>query len=498
MSKSLIPIVAAVTAWSCRAPEPTVVDLAPAVLLEKGAESASSYFGGSYPGKSYWLSDNNRYAVIYQWREDTNHDGRVSISIGYHGDMEEDEPRPYLIETISGTITPYDEFLAASHGRWVALRRGPVSWVIDSESDARIQLSDGIASTDHNDCAGPREVIFDPYRPRIGVIYDQPDQRFVVRDLMTQRERAIPAEEGRLWRAYFTAIADVFVLYYVAEDTASDTLPALPTQRTTCSTRFGTMFAASYSFLGWEGRPFYPVVVSRRTTTRVSGSPLVVSDNLMANGDSLFDLSGDPVPIPPGCDRHEVAPGASIVLLRCKGETHAWNPETRNTTRLPWNLTLADDAYGVKDAKGDIWIPVSVLDTTGLLDKDRVGRLRTRDLRLERGPIVAREVSVEADGWIVARSSSAIHAINLATSQHVSAPSIGYAYLGFPWTRPQSGPSLLIDVVGGRYLTVDATGAANRAGCYLGASSRAPVLSMVGNVEHGPWQLRCAATGDLF
>jgi hypothetical protein len=479
--------------------KPTVAQLPEAVPLVRAGISTSPPFGGSYPGQSYWLSRNSRYALIYQWREDTNGDGKVSISIGYHGDMVEDEPHPYLIDLQSGTTTRYDEFIDASAGRWLALREGQTTWLVDTETGTRTALTDDtdLVATDDNECAGPRGLVFDGSRARLGIIVDEPN-RFTVHDLIGNSKRIIESGDDVLWRARFTAADDVVVFYLIPADSArADTTGGLPRQKTTCSTRFGAMFAASFSFQGWEGPPYYPAIVAPDgSRLRLEDEPLVLSPDLIALGDTaLIRMDGKRVALPEHCGKFRSAPGSHVVILECGQETRLFDPLRGQITPLTRTIIPVRHAHAIRDRRGQSWLPVLATDTANEPSPSvRLGRLRIEDGHLEVGPVVTADVQAVGDGWAHGRHDDTLHMIDIATGRHATVGLQGQVrHLGFPGVQQDPGPFLLLDPEGGRYLEVEEHRTRNDRGCYLVASGEYTQGLVLNTLEQGPWRLRCAA-----
>lgn len=498
---------------ACVAAGPVVVELPEAIPLRNAGTSASDYHGGAYPGRAVWLSGNGRFAGIFQWRKDTNGDGRVSIGIGYHGNMLEDVPEPYVVDMQTGATTRYDELMTSSGDRWLVLRDEDGVWVFDADNGTRTQVldEDALAQADKNDCSPPRSLFFDGIRERVGIIVDEPSDEatplpghLLVRDLDGGDEHRFDAGGDVVWRARFMSVDDVVVLYVVPLDSArADTAGGMPRRVTTCSDRLGTRFAASFSFGGWEGPPYYTLVVHRDgRRLRLDDTPTVVSDDVLALGDSvLMRMDGSRIALPSDCQRFHPIAGTGVVLLTCDEESRVMFAERGRVLPLPRRVhAVLNGGARVRDSRGDAWLPVFVDDTISGLQ--RLGRLRLRDARLELGPTASDDARVR-DGWLLARSGNTVHVMEVATGRHYTMPiTDASASLGFPWVSlwswdvlPVVPVHLLLDPAGGRYVEVDEISAANGQGCFIQSVGEYHGDWMVGRVEQGPWRVRCTVDG---
>ncbi len=515
MTRTSITVLAALAGAACAATAPRAEQRdAPAVIavpdpipLQRADTSMSGYHGGSHPGRSTWLSRNGRFAVIFQWRDDTDGDGQVRIETGYHGEMLADEPAPFLVDMQTGATARYDELLTLSAGRWLTLRDGQGVWLFDADDGTRTKLQDPTAlpRNDENACYDPRALIFDEHGPRVGLLVDEPSH-LRIRDLAGGDEWRVDAGEDVVWRARFTRVEDVVVLYAVPLDSArADSAGGLPREVTSCSNRLGMMFAASMSGSGWEGPPYYRLVVHRNgRRLRLEQEPIVVSDDVLALGDSvLLRMDGSRIELPSDCERLVAVPGAGVVLLDCAATTRILHAEQGRAITLPVRVRPVPGWSPVRDHHGDTWLPVRVHDPVSELEQ--VGRLRTRDGRIEIGPVASRSTRAQR-GWILTRGTSTVHLLDVTTGRQYTVPFVSErGWVGFPALGLDPG-WLLLDPANGRYLEVGEIGARSRhvgergheqarndSGCYVAETGEYPADTFVGKVEQGPWQVRCAA-----
>lgn len=473
--------------FACAQPHPVVRDLGESTPLRLAGESMSGYHGGTHPGRSVWLSSNGRLAVIYQWRDDTDRDGVIRIEAGYHGDMLADVPAPFLVDMHTGATTRYVELMTMAGGRYVTARDEHGVWLVDAEDGSRTKLQENeeMSRDDENACFDPRSLIIDPDGPRIGLIVEEPSH-LQIRDLDEGDEWRADAGEDVVWRARFTGEEDVVVLYVIPGDSAAE----LPRQRTSCSDRLGMMFAASMSGGGYDGPPYHHLVVHRDgRKLRLDDDPVVVSDDVLALGDSvLMLLDGTRMELPVDCERLMPVSRSGVVLLDCNATTRVMHVERERIIPLPVQVGSVNGMSTAQDGKGDTWLSVLVHDSTS--DLKRIGRLRLGDGRIEVGPMASPNARVR-DGWFVTRGTGAIHLLEIATGRMHTVPSASES-VGFPAVSLRPG-WLLLDAAHGRYLEVERIGATNSNGCYVGAAGTYPVDMIIpGNVELGPWQVRCA------
>ncbi len=139
---------------------------------------------------------------ICQARHDTNHDGRISVVLGHHGEPLGDEMQPYLIEG-SGTGLPVDDLLGHDPtGRYVAVRQGACLDLVDTQTRTATRLPDADLR-ESNPIFGPRRAVsFDGDGTRMLYIRGGlPRPQVVVRDLARGTETALDPGPGNLWHA---------------------------------------------------------------------------------------------------------------------------------------------------------------------------------------------------------------------------------------------------------------------------------------------------------
>src|SRR5580704_3080342 len=76
--------------------------------------------GTAHPVLVQELAENGSWMVICQAREDTDHDRKIEVGVGFHGNLVGDAMKPYLVFG-SGSGMPIDELVARDDdSAWLA------------------------------------------------------------------------------------------------------------------------------------------------------------------------------------------------------------------------------------------------------------------------------------------------------------------------------------------------------------------------------------------
>jgi hypothetical protein len=216
---------------------------------------------------------------ICQARHDTNHDGSISVTLGYHGDAMGDEMQPYLVVG-SGAGLPVDDFLGHDPtGRYVAVRQGACLDVIDTKERTATRLPDADLRDADRSFGPPRAVSFDADGTRMLYIKGGvPRPEIVVRDLARGTETPLDPGPGNLWRATL----DPEATWVTTETVAGSHWPFVATS---LAPRLCRGEAASYSSFGPERASAAPV---RRVIPATGGAAQEVPGLIQPFGRDLL------------------------------------------------------------------------------------------------------------------------------------------------------------------------------------------------------------------
>ena len=169
---------------------------------ELAASAPDGSIGTAHPLLFQTAAPDASWVGICQARQDTNHDGTISVTLGHHGDAMGDEMQPYLIVG-SGAGLPVDDFLGHDPtGRYVAVRQGACLDVIDTKARTATRLPDADLREADPTFGRPRAVSFDADGTRMLYIKGGvPRPEVVVRDLARGTETTLDPGPGNLWHA---------------------------------------------------------------------------------------------------------------------------------------------------------------------------------------------------------------------------------------------------------------------------------------------------------
>jgi hypothetical protein len=183
-------------------------------------------FGLAVPTEVHFVSRTGRWMVLFQAREDTNHDGQLTLFHALHG-FGGDQARSYLFES-PGLGEEIERLLAVDlGGRFVAFVEGRRLFLLDTQTRVRVDLSErGAAFSRDGDTSpgalvemsvGPRrfDVVFSRDSHRGAYIRRKDERRVaVVRELDSGAEIEVDPGPGQLDRIAFEGSgSDWLVLY---------------------------------------------------------------------------------------------------------------------------------------------------------------------------------------------------------------------------------------------------------------------------------------------
>jgi hypothetical protein len=179
----------------------------------------STEIGTAQPVVVEAASADGRWTVLCQAREDTDRDGRISVTIGARGELLGDKMQSYYVEG-SGAGFPIDQFLGSDGSRLIAMVRDGRLSIIDTLDRKTIDLSARGADV-RSDAANylpHRSVAFDPSGERVLYLRRDADRtRAVVLDPKDGKELVLDPGSGALWRAELFSAA--VVLHVIPGDT---------------------------------------------------------------------------------------------------------------------------------------------------------------------------------------------------------------------------------------------------------------------------------------
>lgn len=146
------------------------------------------------------------WIVSCEARRDSDGDGRLEVRVGPHGELLGDALDPLLIEH-DGRETPIDQFLGNDpSGRYVAYRSATSSWLLDTTTRHRVNLTDHGLDTrdDARSYTTHRALSFDPFGRTLAYLRRHTDrQSLVLRELASGGEDEFPLEATVVGRIAF-------------------------------------------------------------------------------------------------------------------------------------------------------------------------------------------------------------------------------------------------------------------------------------------------------
>jgi hypothetical protein len=162
------------------------------------ATPAPTQIGTPHPVLLQDFANDGSWLVICQAREDTDHDGKIEVGVGFHGNLVGDAMKPYLVFG-SGSGMPIDELVARDDdSTWLAFARHGKLFVSDAAGHAtELPGADvrGASSTEASMASDGSRVLYlrsDRGSPAASHI--------VIRELPSGTERVIDAG-GSVWHA---------------------------------------------------------------------------------------------------------------------------------------------------------------------------------------------------------------------------------------------------------------------------------------------------------
>ncbi len=141
------------------------------------------------------LADDGSWMVICQAREDTDHDGKIEVGVGFHGNLVGDAMKPYLVFG-SGSGMPIDELISRDDdSTWLAFARRGKLYVSDAAGHAtELPGADvrGVGSTEASMTSDGSRMLY--LRNGHGASH------IVIREIPSGTERVIDAG-GSVWHA---------------------------------------------------------------------------------------------------------------------------------------------------------------------------------------------------------------------------------------------------------------------------------------------------------
>lgn len=179
-----------------------------------------------------------RFIVLCQAREDTNQDGRIEVSLGYHGDTYGDLLLPYFIRD-HGPGERFDELIAVgAHERQLLVVARPDLLLIDTQAGRSVALPN--ADVDNRPL---RARVLDPRPSAFGVFgsrgkkaaYEKRGDsiKIGIRDLLAHTEIDIDAGPGELGHMSFDTSEQWLTVLTAPADTDKNGRIEFPENRTT-------------------------------------------------------------------------------------------------------------------------------------------------------------------------------------------------------------------------------------------------------------------------
>ncbi|MGC4068456.1 MAG: hypothetical protein QM784_28180 [Polyangiaceae bacterium] len=236
------------------------------------------------------------WMVACQARSDTNRNGQIDVSVGYHGETFGDELQPYLMVG-PGPGEAIESYLGESpSGRFVAFRQDGRLWVFDAARRARLDLSEFEVdlTDDSNATLGHAAVSFSPGHHLALIRRSGKQQEVIAVDLETRQAHVLYATRDPIWRAEYDSQGSALSIWELSADTDGNGALESPRIQTTLAARGCRAAAMSYSTFGRVGdRPVEkripisdPDLPEPPESLKGSGGCLLNGSHVMAQSDT--------------------------------------------------------------------------------------------------------------------------------------------------------------------------------------------------------------------
>jgi hypothetical protein len=472
-----------------------IADMPPAIRMQDGIIIESSPFGGGFSGRALWLSANGRYAALFRVTDDTDKNGELNIEFGMHGESSGDELALDLFDIETGQFQRYDDLLSGDpSARYVVLRRGDDTLLFDSADGSVRNLRDlgGGASADRNRCMTPRQIVFDSRGEQIALLNDQPAE-LIIYTIATGKTRVAYRPTKRLWRVHFTANPSWML--------AIEATGEFPIQRTSCVSRSRRAFAMSYSTGPLrDGEISYALIGADGRRHAVNEAPVLLGASSYALHESgkMFRIEAGSVEIPEGCNLAGGADGSRVALLACGKSLELFDPESKERKILPDGQALEFIEGSRRRGADGTWYAVSfpiegASNVSGA--RERLGRVRLEDLRIERGPALFFTRLTNHPEWLVGGRGDDYFLMHVSRGTLLTAHAKDTEAHFDPFAlNLQDGSWLLLDPANQRQARLRAEiEIGNGHGCFLAATPKPN--ARVPDIGAGPWTRYCV--GEL-
>lgn len=464
--------------------------IAGACIAARAQAPVKKTFGGNFSGFATWLSDSARIAVVYQFKTDDDHDGKIEPVFGHHGTPSGDQPTISVFDLVAGSETPVDAVLGFdARARYLLVRDKLHLYLVDGATGGREDLAQKGADLDEDgNCGfGARAVGFDRTGDRLYYLRTSPP-RLVLRELATGAEIELAPKKGGIWRADAEALPGWASLAAI-EDTNQNGKLDFPVQQTTCPCPPWGRFAMSCSTGGLIGDDKFTWWLISKGGARIEmtdGALVPVGDRtaMDAKAQKIVDASGKAIGLPARCSGAAPLVGAPGVLVACEEGSRLFFPDSGKEVRLGAKVGLATSAVRAPDKR--LWVGVQIEEPSGAR---LFGRLRADDGHLEKGvAIEALSGHVLPAGWVQGALQRGSLVENLVTGKRVEVDLPAKVEpLSAVVGRVSDGSFIAVAPERCAYVTSkEPPQLATTDGCFLVPTKPGKPL------EGGPWVLRCA------
>jgi|GEM_PF-1385894 len=418
--------------------------------------------GASGPLVVEGYAPDRRWVALCQAREDTDGDGEMGVSVGYHGDTFGDALKPYLVVG-DGPGRPIDAFVDAStDGRWVALVEAGRLILWDSVADRRLDLSTRGAvtpATTHALFPGYGAFAWRSHRflyfrdvpePRRAKPGERPRRVAVVIDADRGSEWVIDHGDGDLFSAYLHEGGRHATVFVAPADQAIF-LPRTSLARGGCRgpiTSYSTGGASNLQarFVrvvgpAWSGR--HLAILGGRALVRTEAGALVWDEGGRRSPALPAELDGRVLAVSRG--------GAIVLCVPAPADAESCDvrlvsPGGR-TSATPWSRELPDDDYSVLTER--VWMRWGEDRLTWLLDTE-TGAHMTAPFESDLEGVSGAKAFLmrRSDGWaaIADLATGKVTDLPITTSPYETHGRYG----DWAFARLSDGGNVVVDVTAGR------------------------------------------------
>ncbi len=203
------------------APRPKATPEPPTAAEPPGALAV---LGDPVPLTLLEVGRTGRWIAACVARADTNHDGKLEVTVAGDGRLGGDALVPELFVGAAPAEPIDDLFGFDPKGRYLVVRQAGHVRLLDTSGGAPVDLGElGLDTRDDVlDYRQHRALAFDPRGELLAYVRRGASPGLVLRELATGRETPVPSLGGEVWRLAWDGRGDALVAFVMSEDTSGN------------------------------------------------------------------------------------------------------------------------------------------------------------------------------------------------------------------------------------------------------------------------------------